>query len=48
MAHSLAGVLWEIQFEKVLLIKTRMGKSTELGMPICVSKARSISIGVRG
>ena len=37
--HPLAGLLWE---------KTWMGKSAELGMPICESKARSMPICIRG
>ena len=45
--HPLAGLLWERQFEEVRL-ELRWEKSTELGMPIRASKARTISIAVRG
>ena len=39
--HPLAGLLWERQFEEVF-IKTWMGISTELGMPLCLQKTRII------
>ena len=29
-------------------IRIKTGKSTKLGMPVCVSEGRFISIGVRG
>ena len=39
--HPLAGLLWERQFEEVF-VKTWMGESTELGMPLCLQKTRNI------
>ena len=45
--HSLAGLLWERQFEKSFL-GTRMGQRTELGMLVCATKARSILVRKRG
>ena len=45
--RPLAESLCERQFEKSS-IGSSMGKSTELGIPIRASKARSIPIGVRG
>ena len=34
--HPLAGLLWETQFEKILL-KDGWEKSSELGMSLCTS-----------
>ena len=43
----LAGLLWERQFEKVLLEKW-MGDSANLEMSVCASSGRSIPFRVRG
>ena len=43
--HLLAGLLWERQSEGVL-IRTWMGKSTELGMSVCSQETRTILIGL--
>ena len=45
--HPLAGLLWERQFEKVLL-NAWMGENSKLGMSLCSSWKRSILICVCG
>ena len=45
--HPLAGLLWERQFEEVLL-ELGWEKSTELGMSYCSSTTRIILIRIRG
>ena len=40
---------WKVLMEDVDLgLETRMGESTEMGMPTCASSARSIPVCTRG
>ena len=45
--HPLAGLLWERQFEEVLL-ELEWGQNTELGMSFCSTTTRVILIGKLG
>ena len=45
--HPLAGLLWERQFEKILL-KHGWGENSKLGMSLCTSRKRIIFICVCG
>ena len=45
--HPLAGLLWQRQFEEVLL-GLELRKSTELEMSVCSSEKRIILVGIRG
>ena len=47
--HPLAGLLWRKGSSRKRKVGTWDGrKSTELGMPVCLSKTRIILIGIRG